>query len=72
MKPVQPPTFKKQRGRPKKMRHKKPEEYTVHGSTTRKLTRHYTGMTCTNYGVQCHNKVTCAHRKQSATTEGHV
>lgn len=42
--PVQLPTFKKQRGRPKKMRRKEADEYTVAGSNTVKLRRTYIKM----------------------------
>ena len=42
--PVEAPTFKKQRGRPKKMRRKEPDEYTVAGTKTVKLKRTYIKM----------------------------
>ena len=72
LKPIQPPSFKKQRVRPKKMRRKELEEHTVHGSTTRKLKRHYIGMSFTNCSVKGHNKATYANNKQSTTTNRHV
>lgn len=45
--PVGVPTFKKQRGRPKKMRRKEPEEYTASGTSTVKLKRTYIRMRLT-------------------------
>ena len=42
--PVEAPTFKKQRGRPKKMRRKEPNKYTIAGTKTVKLKRNYIKM----------------------------
>lgn len=61
--PVECPTFKKQRGRPKKMRRKEPDEYrTCSSSKTVKKTRKNILMTCTTCGKKDHhNKKTCNH-----------
>ncbi|XP_012851412.1 PREDICTED: uncharacterized protein LOC105971112 [Erythranthe guttata] len=53
--PIMPPPFKKQPGRPKKLRKKGPDEISVGG----KLTRNGITQTCSNCGDTTHNKRRC-------------
>lgn len=58
--PIECPHFKKQRGRPKKVRRKEPDEVRVSESKTAKLKRTKLVMSCTKCGRRDHhNRATC-------------